>query len=599
MPHSPELIGPPIIFRRSISSPGRLPSINMKRFFIFCALLLLSAAAFANDSSELALIPLPQKIQRLDGAFTLTPQTDIYADWRSHETAELLAQRLRKSTGYPLNIHWNVFSSPPQNAIILTTKNANTNLGDEGYSLIVTTNAAVIRAPTQAGLFYGGQTFLQLLPSEIFSTNHVANVDWQAPCVQIQDWPRFQWRGLMLDVSRHFFNKAEVEAILDEMALYKLNRFHWHLTDDQGWRIEIKKYPKLTQISAWRAVSNFEPPDKEVHAHPVWSKPSPDKFTPDGNYGGFYTQNDIRDIVAYAAARHIMVVPEIEMPGHAEAALAAYPQFSCIPGFSGNDLLGHKGIYDPSNPETFVFLDNILAEVFKLFPGPYVHIGGDEVQTNYWHDNPQCQALMKREGLADEHELQSWFTRRIEKYVSAHGKTLIGWSEILRGGLATNAVVMDWIGGAKDAAHAGHDAIMAPSEPVPYCYFDYYQSTNHTTEPRAINKYLPLRQVYSFEPMPAGLSAQFQSHILGAQGNLWTEHVPSLAHAQYMIFPRLCAMAEVTWSASDARNWDDFYRRLIADEKRLDEIGVNYRPGGTEPIVSKSAREIQPASRNK
>jgi hexosaminidase len=276
------------------------------------------------------------------------------------------------------------------------------------------------------------------------------------------------------------------------------------------------------------------------------------------------------------------------MPGHAEAALAAYPEYSCV-SFSGNDLRGHKGIYDPSNPETFVFLDNILSEVFKLFPGPYVHIGGDEVLTNYWHDNTNCQALMKREGLTDERQLQSWFTARMEKYISARGKTLVGWSEILRGGLPTNAVVMDWIGGAKDAAKAGHDAVMAPSEPVPYCYFDYYQSTNHAAEPRAIGKYVPLRQVYAFEPMPAGLPVEFQSHILGAQGNLWTEYIPSLPHAQYMIFPRECAMAEVTWSAAAARNWDDFYQRLMANEKYLDELGVNYRPGGDEPLMAPPA----------
>jgi hexosaminidase len=556
------------------------------KFVLFAAISFFTATAFAADTNELALIPLPQKVQRLDGSFTLTPQTHIYADWSSRKTANLIVVRMRKSTGYPLKIRHS--STPHVNAILFTTQNANPNLGPEGYELIVTTNSIVIRAPTQAGLFYGGQTLLQLLPAEVFSSN-VVTANWQVPCVDIEDWPRFQWRGLMLDVSRHFFNKSEVEAILDEMAFYKLNFFHWHLTDDQGWRIQIKKYPKLTEIGAWRGQVNFVAHSNETFQHPAWSQPTPDKFASDSSYGGFYTQKDIRDVVACAAARHITIVPEIEMPGHAEAALAAYPQYSCV-SFSGNDLRGHKGIYDPSNPETFVFLDNILCEVFELFPGPYVHIGGDEVQTNYWHDNTNCQALMKREGLADEHALQSWFTARMEKYINAHGKTLVGWSEILRGGLPTNAVVMDWIGGAKDAAKTGHDAVMAPSEPIPYCYFDYYQSTNHATEPRAIGKYLPLRQVYSFEPMPAGLPAEFQSHILGAQGNLWTEYVPSLSHAQYMIFPRECAMAEVTWSAPDARNWDDFYQRLMANEKCLDELGVNYRPGGDEPIVAPTAR---------
>jgi hexosaminidase len=559
--------------------------LRKMKFFLFAVISLVTAATFAN-TNELALIPWPQKLQRMDGAFRLNAETVIYTDWSSHKTANSIAERLRKSTGYPLKIHRS--NTPNINSILFTTKDARTNLGPEGYELFIATNSIVIRAPTQGGLFYGGQTLLQLLPPEIFSTNFVV-ANWTVPCLNIEDWPRFQWRGLMLDVSRHFFNKSEVEDILDEMAFYKLNRFHWHLTDDQGWRIQIKKYPKLTEVGAWRDKVDFVRPSNETFRHPAWSKPAPDKFGPDGRYGGFYTQKDVREIVGYAAARHITIVPEIEMPGHAEAALAAYPQYSCV-SFSGNDMRGHKGIYDPSNPETFVFLDNILSEIFKLCPGPYVHIGGDEVQTNYWHDNTNCQALMKREGLTDEHALQSWFTARMEKYISAHGKILVGWSEILRGGLATNAVVMDWIGGAKDAAQAGHDAVMAPSAPVPYCYFDYYQSTNHAGEPRAIGNYVPLRQVYSFEPMPAGLPAEFQSHILGAQGNLWTEYVPSLLHVQYMVFPRECAMAEVAWSAADARNWDDFYQRLLANEKCLDQIGVNYRPGGNEPIIARATR---------
>jgi hexosaminidase len=559
------------------------------KFILFALISFATAAAFAG-TNDLALIPWPQKVRQMDGAFSLNAQTRIYTDWSSRKTADLIAERLRKSTGYPFKIRHS--DTPKINAILFTTKNANTNLGPEGYELLVTTDSIVIRAPTQAGLFYGGQTLLQLLPPEIFSTNAVT-ANWTVPCVNVEDWPRFQWRGLMLDVSRHFFNKSEVEAILDEMAFYKLNRFHWHLTDDQGWRIQIKKYPKLAEVGAWRDKVEFVRPSDETFQHPAWSKPTPDKFAADNRYGGYYTQKDIREIVDYATARHITIVPEIEMPGHAEAALAAYPQFSCV-SFSGNDLRGHKGIYDPSNPETFVFLDNILSEVFKLFPGPYVHIGGDEVQTNYWHDNPNCQALMKREGLTDEHELQSWFTARMEKYINSHGKILVGWSEILRGGLATNAVVMDWIGGAQDAAQAGHDAVMAPSAPVPYCYFDYYQSTNHTTEPRAIGNYVPLRQVYSYEPMPAGLPAEFQSHILGAQGNLWTEYVPSLPHAQYMIFPRECAMAEVTWSAPEARNWDAFYNRLMANEKCLDQMGVNYRPGGNEPIIARTTHTKRP-----
>jgi len=279
-------------------------------------------------------------------------------------------------------------------------------------------------------------------------------------------------------------------------------------------------------------------------------------------------------VVAYAAARHITVIPEIEMPGHSVAALSAYPQFSCFGRPPINSAEHEWGVYDPSNEGTFEFLDNVLSEVFRLFPGPYVHIGGDEVTKRYWRKSASCQALMEREGLKNEDELQSYFIKRIEKFVNGHGKTLIGWSEILQGGLATNAVVMDWIGGARQAAESGHDAVMTPTQ---YCYLDHYQSTNHAIEPRAIGGYLPLQQVYELEPVPTNLPVQYQSHILGAQGNLWTEYVASLPHAQYMIFPRACALAEVTWSAADARNWDDFVRRLAVDERRLDELGVNYR----------------------
>jgi hexosaminidase len=553
--------------------------MNKMKFLLSAFALFIATATIAADANQLALIPLPQQVQQMDGSFTLTPHTRIYSDWHSRATANLLAARLRQSTGYPLKIHA-LFGKPSDGDILLTTKSANTNLCPEGYMLLVKTNSIVIGATTQAGLFYGGQTLLQLLPPEIFSSN-VVTANWQVPCVQIADWPRFQWRGLMLDVSRHFYSKAEVEAVLDEMALYKLNRFHWHLVDDQGWRIQIKKYPKLTEVGAWRDKVDFVKPSKETFAQPDWTKPTPDKFAPDGRYGGFYTQKDIREVIAYAAARHIMIVPEIEMPGHASAALDAYPQFS-VGGASGK----HPGIYDPSNEGTYVFLDNILAEVFNLFPGPYIHVGGDEVRKDYWKKSPACQALMKKEGLANEDELQSYFEKRMETFIDAHHKTLIGWSEILKGGLGTNAVVMDWIGWGKQAAEAGHDAVMTTES---YYYLDHYQSTNYLTEPRAIGGYTPLKSIYTYNPMPSDLPPQFQSHILGVQANLWAEYVRSLAHAQYMIFPRECALAETGWSAWGEHNWDDFQRRIAVDSRRLDELGVNYRPGTTEPFNPKTS----------
>jgi len=549
----------------------------MKSQIIAIIQLLLAGTAFAANPP--AIIPEPQKMELGDGTFTLEPGTRIYVDLASHQTGEFLAAKLRQSTGYQCKVITKFFSAAPaQNGILLTIKDANTNWGAEGYELTVAPDSVVIRATAEAGLFYGVQTLLQLLPPEIFSTNLVTDADWQMPCVQIEDWPRFKWRGLMLDVSRHFYNKSEVETVLDAMALHKLNTFHWHLTDDQGWRIEIKKYPKLTQVGAWRRDVGFKLDPKSTTA-----------YGPDGRYGGFYTQADIREVVAYAAARHISIVPEIEMPGHATAALAAYPQFSCTGGPFTIPLTGgvFHGIYNPANDETFKFLDEVLTEVFQLFPGKYVHIGGDEVPKDTWKNSPECQALMKGEGLQNEEELQSWFTRRIEKFVSAHGRTMIGWSEILQGGLAQNAAVMDWIGGAQEAASAGHDVVMTPTK---FCYLDYYQSKDHSTEPYASGGFLPLNRVYSFEPIPANLAPQYQQHILGAQGNLWTEYIPSLSHAEYMLFPRMCALAEVTWSSKSSRDWNDFARRLQVHSKRFVQLGINYRRYISTPAETNSAK---------
>jgi hexosaminidase len=549
------------------------------KFFLLAVIPFLAATALA-DTNELALIPEPQKVTTLVGSFLITPHTRIYADGDSLKTAELVAERLRQSTGYPLKVHRRWFSAVPvENAIFFTIRNADSRLGPEGYSLHVANNFIAIRAPTQVGLFYGGQTLLQLLPPEIFSTNTVVR-DWVVPSVLIEDWPRFPWRGLMLDVSRHFFNKAEVEALLDEMSLYKLNRFHWHLVDDQGWRIQIKKYPRLTEVGAWRAGVGFGFPSNSTVAYGLA-----------GRYGGFYTQNDIRDVVKYAAARHITIVPEIEMPGHSSAALAAYPQYSCTGGpFEPQMTAGiFNGIYDPAKEETFQFLAEVIAEVSPLFPGKYFHIGGDEVPKETWHNSADCQALMKREGLKNEEELQSWFIRRIEKIVNANGHSMIGWSEILQGGLAKNAAVMDWIGGAEEAASAGHNVVMTPTA---YCYFDFYQSTNRAAEPRAATwgGPLTLSKMYAFDPMPTGLPPQLQSYILGAQGNLWTEWVPNLKHAEYMTFPRLCALAEDTWSAKDSKNWDDFMQRLQIHVRRFDEQGINYRHASIAKSESSSLK---------
>jgi hexosaminidase len=525
---------------------------------------LLAATALAVD--EPALIPQPQKMERREGVFKLLPDTRIYTDRAASDTGDALASRLRLATGYPLKTGAKWFASAPvANGILLTTKGAASGLGAEGYELTVAASSVVIRAPSQAGLFYGVQTLLQLLPPAIFSSKVVAGADWAVPCVNITDQPRFGWRGLMLDVSRHFYTKPEVEKMLDVMALHKINRFHWHLVDDNGWRIEIKKYPKLTSVGAWRDGVGFG-----------LAKDSTTAYGPDGRYGGFYPQDDIREVVAYAAKLHITIIPEIEMPGHSLAALTAYPEFGTGDGPFVVPLKGgvNPGIYSPAKAGTFEFLDNVLTEVAQLFPGKYIHIGGDEVPKEPWKNDLACQALMKREGLKNEEELQSWFIRRIEKIVNAKGKSLIGWSEILQGGLAQNATVMDWIGGAREAARQGHDVVMSPTS---NCYFDHYQSRDHAAEPRAIGGFLPLEKVYALEPIPAGLAPEFQQHILGAQGNLWTEYIPNLRHLEYMTFPRLSALSEVTWSPKESRNFDDFKRRLKADEQRLDRLGVNFR----------------------
>ena len=535
---------------------------------IIIGLSILSLASTALAVNEPAIIPQPQSLTRLDGSFKLAPDTRIYTDPASLVTGDILAGQLRKSVGGRFRISGKTtpeLAGMVTDGILLTIGQTDTDLGAEGYELTVATNRVIICAPTQAGLFYGVQTLLQLLPPEIFSTNVVKNFDWQIPCVKITDQPRFGWRGLMLDVSRHFSNKTEVKELLDAMALHKINTFHWHLVDDNGWRIEIKKYPKLTSVGAWRGGVGFGLPTNATTA-----------YGPDGRYGGFYTQDDIREVVAYAAARHITIVPEIEMPGHSLAALASYPEFGTGDGPFIVPLKGgvNPGIYSPAKEDAFQFLDEVLTEVAQLFPGKYIHIGGDEVPKEPWKKDAACQALMKREGLKNEEELQSWFIRRVEKIVNAKGKTLIGWSEILQGGLAQNAAVMDWIGGGREAASQGHDVVMTPTS---NCYFDFYQGRDHSAEPRAIGGYLPLEKVYAFEPVPAKLAPEMQKHILGAQGNVWTEYIPNFKHVEYMVFPRLAAMSEVTWSPKTARNFDDFIHRLNTDSQRLDQLGVNYR----------------------
>jgi hexosaminidase len=536
------------------------------------ALVLIAAGPLRAEPQIPAIIPLPCKVSVEPGAFVLSAvgptgksRTKILAGPGADETARYLAAELQRRICLALDVQ-DVKKASLRHAgqIELALTQTNSALGDEGYILTVNPRGVAISAKTSAGLFYGVQSFLQCIPLESRSGGKSAS--WPVQCVRIEDKPRFRWRGEMLDVSRHFFTKDEVKQMLDAMAWHKMNVFHWHLVDDQGWRIEIKKYPLLTEKGAWRKSSGFGTDPKEATA-----------YGPDGRYGGFYTQDDIRDVVAYARSRHIEIVPEIEVPGHSSAALMAYPQFSCTGGPFTTDLPGgvFNGVYCAGNDASFAFIDDVLTEVFALFPSQYVHIGGDEVLADNWKKCPRCQERMREEGLTNASELEGYFIRRVEKIVNAHHRRLIGWSEIRQGGLASSATVMDWVGGATEAATSGHDVVMSP---LADCYFDHYQSHDLTKEPHSIGGYLPLRHVYGFEPIPAKLPPEAEFHILGAQANVWTEYMPSFKHVEYMVFPRLCALAEVVWSPKDARNWDDFSRRVRVDCDRLEKLGVNFRP---------------------
>ena len=440
-------------------------------------------------------------------------------------------------------------------AEISIVNNADPALGNEGYELHITPAAVTLAANSPAGIFYGQQTLRQLRAA-----------DGTLPCCGIWDKPRFGWRGLMMDVSRHFFTKDEIKHFLDVMAAHKLNVFHWHLVDDQGWRIEIKKYPRLTDIGAWRRGIGFGLDAGASRNYGV-----------DGRYGGFYTQDDVREIVAHATSRHITVVPEIEMPGHSTAAVAAHPEFSCSGGPYSVDISGgiFGGIFCAGQDAAFTFLDNILAEVIALFPSQFIHVGGDEVPNDNWKKCPRCQQRIRAEGLKDEHELQSYFIRRIEKFINAKGRQLIGWDEILEGGLAPNATVMSWRGvkGGIAAANAGHDVVMTPTT---HCYFDFYQAAVGQPLAAGYHGILPLEKVYEFEPVPAEIPADHAHHVLGGGGNLWTETIPNYGHLQFMTYPRACALAETLWSPKESRNLADFIARLKAHTKLLDTLGVTY-----------------------
>ena len=528
----------------------------MMRFTVYFLVSLM--IALSAQAQQLSIIPKPASIECGHGVFTMDANTTIRVvgwDRSLARSARIMAERLRVVSGFPLPVRRGTGSE--KNAVVLALEPWSTALGDEGYEMIVAPERIRVTARSARGAFYALQTLAQMIP---MGTTTI-------PSVLITDFPRFPWRGMHLDVSRHFFPKEFIKTYIDMLAMHKMNTFHWHLVDDQGWRIEIKKYPRLTEIGAWRV-------DRE---NEDWDQRAPQQPGEQATYGGFYTQDDVREIVRYAAERHVTIVPEIEMPAHCRSALAAYPELSCTGGpftVLPGGYWPNSDIYCAGNEATFVFLEDVLEEILRLFPGRYIHVGGDEADRTTWEQCPKCQARIKREHLKNEAELQSYFIRRIERFLVFHHRSMIGWDEILEGGLAPEAAVMSWRGidGGIAAARQKHRTVMTPGS---HCYFDHYQGTP-AFEPRAIGGYTTLKKVYSYEPIPDSLTADESKHILGAQANLWTEFIPTPSHAQYMALPRMAALSEVVWSPKETRDWNDFSARVEPMMRRYEAFGYNY-----------------------
>jgi hexosaminidase len=519
----------------------------------------------AQTSDGVAVIPRPQMVAPSRGSFVLTPRTTIWSDKADSAVVRQFARSLAPATGFDLAVR--IGTAASGNRIVFRRIARDTTLGAEGYRLDVRPGLVTVTASTPAGAFYATQTIRQLLPAAVYRAAKVADVAWTIPAVKIEDRPRFSWRGAHLDVARHFMPKEFVKKYIDLLALHKLNTFHWHLTDDQGWRIEIKKYPRLIEVGAWRDRTLVGRPQRDSAANAFDNK----------RHGGFYTQDDVREIVAYARERFVTVVPEIEMPGHSQAAIAAYPELGNLGDtIKPWTMWGVSPYILNASDTTIAFMQDVLTEVMSLFPGPYIHVGGDEAIKPQWKASPRAQARIKGLGLKDENELQSWFIKQMDSFLTAHGRRLVGWDEILDGGLAPNAVVMSWRGtaGGIAAARAGHDVVMTPGS---HTYFDHYQSAKRDSEPLAIGGFLPIDTVYSYEPVPAELEPQFAAHILGAQAQVWTEYIEGPKNVEYMAFPRLSALSEVLWTSRDRRDFGDFTKRLVTHLARLDALDVNYR----------------------
>jgi len=533
----------------------------MEKYLYPMLLLLLSLVVHSCQEEirrpDVQVIPQPASMNNMEGVFQISSGTKILINSDSKEMHRVTSDLSRHLEGL-YDIRCKVsFSGAAEKKAIFIKLNTGLSISKEAYNLVVSPKGILLESPSANGLFYGIQTLVQLMPPLKQDLSEVV-----VPSVEIRDSPRFAWRGLHLDVGRHFMPKEFILKYLDYMAFHKLNTFHWHLTEDQGWRIEIKKFPRLTEVGSVR---------KETLVGHYGSNSYDGK-----SVGGFYTQDEVKEIVAYAADRFITVVPEIEMPGHALAALAAYPELGCTGGTYEVGTTGgvFDDVYCTGNAKTDTFLMDVLKEVIPLFPGEYFHIGGDECPKTRWEKCPICKLKIKEEGLRNEHELQSYFVQKMEKFLNENGKKLIGWDEILEGGLAPNAAVMSWRGetGGIAAAQAHHYVVMTPGE---YCYLDHYQA-DPKNEPLTIGGYLTLEKVYGYEPVPAILSKEEAKYILGAQGNVWTEYMKSPEQVEYMVFPRAAALAEVVWSPKGSKDYVNFKTRLNRLTKFYDLLGINY-----------------------
>lgn len=555
----------------------------MKQMMSFLASMLL-VTGIVSAQSRVNIIPEPVSVKTSDGTFKLPANITIDAPNGKEvdRSVNFLREKLARATGYT------VTPGSGSNAVIQLQLNnpASQEIGNEGYLLSVTPSRITIKANQPAGLFYGVQSLVQLFPAEIESKTKVANVNWEAPAVEIMDYPRFGWRGLMFDVSRHFFTKEEVKQFIDEMSRYKLNLLHFHLTDDEGWRIQIKALPKLTEVGAWNV--------KKVGYFGDMIPPAANEKR---DYGGYYTQEDIKEIVQYASEKFVNILPEIDVPGHSLAVIASYPELSCTPGAdkyvvrSGEKIMdwhskGFTALVDntlcPAKEEVYEFLDKVVTEVAELFPFEYMHLGGDECAKNFWEKSPAVKALMKKENLKDMHQVQSYFTKRLEKIVESKGKKFMGWDEILEGELAPNAAVMSWRGmkGGIEAAKMGHEVVMSPTT---YAYVDYMQG-DPAIESR-VYATLRLNKAYEFDPLPEGVDIKY---IKGGQANMWTEQIYNYRYLQYMLWPRAFALAESVWSPKANKNWNSFVGKVEDHFKRFDAADMRYAPSMYEPDIKPS-----------